>query len=180
MDVCSLCKKTYDRANIDRLDNGAPICPECASRFDIVMISEDPAMVKEAAEYLCSCAANAEDPAIKKCIRSFIKQCAPHVELPETDGVMRDVGQKADKTADKLSSAAAEAAELVEDAQPAVGSRSFGYCALGIAAAGVLSGVLASLGKQHWPKTFFPISCVSIVVAAVVYIAGRLTGKMKR
>lgn len=92
MSVCSMCKKEYERLNADALRNGAPICPECAARFETVLSSNDPGEVKSAVNYIYSCSVQAGDEGVRACLDEFLENNASAAEMLEADPAGRASG----------------------------------------------------------------------------------------
>lgn len=80
MAICSMCRKDVKEMNGDVLENGFPICPECAKQFDTVLESNDSKQLRSAINYIYTCAQQASDDDIKNCLQDFLHENADVVD----------------------------------------------------------------------------------------------------
>lgn len=105
MGTCSMCKKEIEGLAW-RLTDGKDICKECSGKVKELLESNDPAVTRNAVNYIYTCAKNTSDKEVSEYLLSMLENNASAIEeLQQADDEQKpvDFSKQADYFADKKS-----------------------------------------------------------------------------
>lgn len=178
MSNCSMCRRPYERVNDDKLENGAPICPECSARFDTVLNSSDADEVRAAVNYIYSCSVQAEDEGVKECLDSFLENNASAADIIEAEALRRKNTDPVDVDKNDYFRDRSFFCGLMGTGEPGICKVLF-ISALVIMALGLIAGILFASNADYFGFWVFVsiaggAAFAGLVLIGLAYIIGYL------